>query len=145
MQLDKTTEGFIFSNDKSMLNVSYIHHYLSTKSYWAKNIPIEIVRNSIDGSICFGIYTRGNQIGFARLITDNATFAYLADVFIDENYRGHGLSKELMTLIMKHIHSKNIRRVMLATKDAHGLYEQFGFEAIPDPQKIMGIKFFEEY
>ena len=145
MLLDKNIGKFRFSNDKSTLNVSYIHHYLSTKSYWAKNIPIEVVHDSIDGSICFGVYSQESQVGFARLITDNTTFAYLADVFIDESFRGQGLSKELMKQIIEYINSKKLRRVMLATKDAQGLYQQFGFEVIPEPQKIMDIKFFEEY
>lgn len=133
------------SMDKKKLQANYIHHYLSAKSYWAKNIPLETVKKSIEGSICFGVYKQSEQIGFARLVTDEATFAYLADVFIDEKHRGKGLSKKLMQHIMAFIEAKQLRRALLATKDAHTLYEQFGFSAIPDPTKLMGIKFFEEY
>lgn len=133
------------SMDKKKLQTNYIHHYLSAKSYWAKNIPLETVKKSIEGSVCFGVYKQSEQIGFARLVTDEATFAYLADVFIDEKYRGKGLSKKLMQHIKAFIETKQLRRALLATKDAHTLYEQFGFSAIPDPTKLMGIKFFEEY
>ncbi len=136
---------YTISMDKNKLQINYIHHYLSIESYWAKNIPIDTVKKSIKGSICFGVYNQDAQIGFARVITDEATFAYLADVFIDENHRGKGLSKKMMAYIMAFLETKQLRRVMLATKDAHTLYEQFGFSPIPDPTKLMGIKFFEEY
>ena len=136
---------YTISMDKNKLQVNYIHRYLSTESYWAKNIPVETVKKSIEGSICFGVYNQDVQMGFARVITDEATFAYLADVFIDEKHRGKGLSKKMMTYIMAFLETKQLRRMMLATKDAHALYEQFGFSAIPDPTKLMGIKFFDEY
>ena len=142
---EKTVNGFLFSTDKGKLQTNYIHHYLSEESYWAKNIPIQIVEKAIEGSLCFGIYDNQQQIGFARVITDNATFGYLADVFIDSNYRGRGLSKELMTFIMNDESLKLIRSFLLATMDAHGLYEQFGFKALPEPKRYMSIKFFSEY
>ena len=137
--------GFLYSSDKEKLDVNYIHHYLSAESYWAKNIPIEIVKKSIDGSLCFGVYYQEKQIGFARVITDYATFGYLADVFIDKHYRGKGLGKELMKFIMKQDVIKKLRRFMLATLDAHSLYAQFGFESQEGNKRLMGIKFFEEY
>ena len=137
--------GFLYSSDKEKLDVNYIHHYLSAESYWAKNIPIEIVEKSIDGSLCFGVYYQEKQIGFARVITDYATFGYLADVFIDKHYRGKGLGKELMKFIMKQDVIKKLRRFMLATLDAHSLYAQFGFESQEGNKRLMGIKFFEEY
>jgi GNAT superfamily N-acetyltransferase len=118
---------------------------LSKESYWAKNIPIELVKTSIEGSFCFGVYHQGKQIGFARVITDYATFGYLADVFIDKNYRGKGLSKELMKFIMEQEVIKKLRRFMLATLDAHSLYAQFGFESQEGNKRFMSIKFFEEY
>ncbi|MBI3519490.1 MAG: GNAT family N-acetyltransferase [Bacteroidetes bacterium] len=136
---------FLYSTDKSKLNLDYIHHFLSKESYWAKNIPIDIVKQSIDGSLCFGVYHSGRQIGFARVITDYATFGYLADVFIDRDYRGQGLSKELMKFIMEQDVIKKLRRFMLATLDAHSLYAQFGFESQEGNKRLMGIKFFEEY
>ncbi len=130
-------EGFIISDDKNLLNVDYVHDYISNKSYWAKNIPIEIVRKSIDGSICFGLYEKEKQIGFARIVSDKATFAYLADVFIDENYRGKGLSKWLIEVIINHHDLQGLRRWMLGTRDAHKLYEKFGFTAIEELNRFM--------
>jgi N-acetylglutamate synthase-like GNAT family acetyltransferase len=142
---EKKIGEYLYSSDKEKLDVNYIHHYLSEESYWAKNIPREIVQKSIDGSLCFGVYYQEKQIGFARVITDYATFGYLADVFIDKYYRGNGLSKELMKFIMKQDVIKKLRRFMLATLDAHGLYTQFGFESQEGNKRLMGIKFFEEY
>ena len=142
---EKKIGEFLYSSDKEKLDVNYIHHYLSLESYWAKNIPREIVQKSIDGSLCFGVYCQDKQIGFARVITDYATFGYLADVFIDKHYRGKGLSKELMKFIMKQSVIKKLRRFMLATLDAHSLYTQFGFESQEGNKRLMGIKFFEEY
>ena len=142
---EKKIDNYIISNDRAKLDVNYIHYFLSTESYWAKNIPIELVNTSIEGSLCFGVYHQGKQIGFARVITDYATFGYLADVFIDKNYRGKGLSKELMKFIMEQEVIKKLRRFMLATLDAHSLYAQFGFESQVGNKRLMSIKFFEEY
>jgi GNAT superfamily N-acetyltransferase len=142
---EKKIGEYLYSSDKEKLDVNYIHHYLSVESYWAKNIPKEIVEKSIEGSLCFGVYCHEKQIGFARVITDYATFGYLADVFIDKHYRGKGLSKDLMKFIMKQDVIKKLRRFMLATLDAHSLYTQFGFESQEGNKRLMGIKFFEEY
>jgi GNAT superfamily N-acetyltransferase len=142
---EKKIDNYIISNDRAKLDVNYIHYFLSKESYWAKNIPIELVNTSIEGSLCFGVYHQGKQIGFARVITDYATFGYLADVFIDKNYRGKGLSKELMKFIMEQEVIKKLRRFMLATLDAHSLYAQFGFESQVGNKRLMSIKFFEEY
>lgn len=133
------------TTDKAQLNVNYIHAYLSEESYWARNIPLEIVLRSIEGSTCFGVYDGKQQVGFARVISDHATFAYLADVFVDPAYRGKGISKQLMRYIMDYGPLKGLRRMMLATRDAHGLYEQFGFKLLEEPSRYMGIKFFESY
>jgi len=150
-------DEFIISTDKSKLDIQFIQNYLGNESYWAKNIPVETVQKSIDGSCCFGLYINENdlqatqkfaatkQIGFARVVTDHATFAYLADVFITEKYRGKGLAKWLMEIIMQHPGLQGLRRWMLATKDAHGLYAQFGFLPLDRPERIMGFKPFEEY
>jgi GNAT superfamily N-acetyltransferase len=128
------------SDEKEKLNVAYIHNYLSKNSYWAANIPLEIVKRSIDGSVCFGIYDNdGAQIGFARVVTDKATFGYLADVFVDEQSRGKGLSKWLMEVVMNYPQFQGLRRWMLGTRDAHGLYEKFGFEPLENPSRIMHI------
>jgi len=131
-------DGFHISDEKSRLNTEYIHAFLS-QSYWAEDIPMDIIKKSIDGSMCFGVYTEDRQVGFARIITDNATFAWLADVFIDEGFRGKGLSKWLMTVIMGHPDLQGLRRFMLSTRDAHGLYTQFAFEPISHPDRLMAI------
>jgi len=133
------------STDKTKLQVNYIHQFLSEESYWAKNIPIDVVIRSIDGSTCFGVYDDNRQIGFARVITDHATFAYLADVFIDKAYRKKGISKQLMSYIMEHDSLKGIRSFMLATLDAHSLYEHFGFKSLKEPGRYMSLKFFDTY
>lgn len=143
---------FSISTDKDKLDVTCIHNYLCNESYWAKNIPVEVVQKSIDGSCCFGLYVNDmashaalQQIGFARVITDHATFAYLADVFVLEAFRGKGLSKWLMEVIMAHPNLQGLRRWMLATQDAHGLYAQYGFSALDKPERIMGFKPFDQY
>ena len=131
---------FLISTDKSRLNISYVHEYLSNESYWAAGIPIHIVEKSIENSICFGIYKNNTQVGFARLITDEATFGYLADVFVDKDYRGRGLSKWLMKIIIDLPFVSHLRGLMLATKDAHSLYEQFGFTPLDAPERYMRIQ-----
>lgn len=136
---------FTISTDKSKLDVVLIHHYLCSESYWAKNIPVAVVKKSIEGSFCFGVYHNEKQVGFARVVTDHATFAYLADVFILSNYRGSGLGKWLMSVIMNHPDLQGLRRWLLATRDAHRLYAQFGFVQLDKPERIMGFKPFEEY
>jgi GNAT superfamily N-acetyltransferase len=143
-------ENFIISTDKSKLNLAVIHKYLSTESYWAKNIPLALVQKSIEGSFCFGVYKidkldENKQIGFARVVTDKATFGYLADVFILEEYRGIGLSKWLVQEIMNHQELQGFRRWMLATRDAHKLYEQFGFTALDKPERIMQMTVTDAY
>jgi GNAT superfamily N-acetyltransferase len=142
---EKSINNYLFSTDKNKLQLKVIHDYLSKESYWAQNMPIELIKESIAGSICFAIYFNNKQIAYARVITDNATFAYLADVFVLEEHRGKGLSKELMRFILDHPSLKKLRRFMLATRDAHGLYKQFGFNALAKPETIMEIKFFESY
>ncbi len=144
-----TQNEFVISTDKSKLNVEVIHNYLCNESYWAKNIPVGIVKKSIEGSCCFGLFVNENamlkQIGFARVVSDCATFGYLADVFVIEKYRGKGLSKWLMETIMNCPDLQGLRRWLLATKDAHGLYTKFGFSALDKPERIMGFKPFDEY
>ena len=120
-------DDYLVSTDPSLLDVGVIYGYLSGESYWAKNIPRDVVEKSIANSLCFGVYHISKQIGFARLITDKATFAYLADVFIVEEYRGKGLSKWMMQVIHTHPDLQGLRRWVLGTLDAHGLYEQFGW------------------
>lgn len=131
--------GFIFSDDTNLVDVKAVHQYLSEESYWAKNIPFETVKRSIENSLCFGIYKDGVQAGFARWVTDRATFAYLCDVYVHNDFRGLGLSKKLMSLMMFHPDLQGLRRYQLATLDAHGLYEQFGFKAVENPERQMAI------
>ncbi len=139
MQVMEQQNGeYIISTDKSKLDIPYIHQFLA-RSYWAGQIPIEIVQRSISGSLCFGMYKGKKQIGFARIISDLATFAYLADVFIDENHRGQGLSKWLMEVILDHRGLQGLRRIMLATRDAHELYAQYGFTALTHVDRWMQI------
>ncbi len=126
-------EEYCISTNASLLNIDAIHDYLSNQSYWAANIPRGVVERSLSNSLCFGVYCNNNQqIGFARLVTDKATFAYLADVFILEEFRGKGLSKWLMEAIQSHPELQGLRRWMLGTRDAHGLYEQFGWTVLDE-------------
>jgi len=124
--------GYLISTDPARLDIAVIHQYLSKESYWAQNIPKEVVQRSIDHSLCFGLYYNEQQIGFARLVTDRATFAYLADVFILPGHRGKGLSKWLMENIHAHPDVQGLRRWLLGTRDAHGLYAQFGWTPLPE-------------
>ena len=130
---------YTISTDKTTLSPEYIHQYLSEQSYWANGIPLHTVKKSIEGSICFGVYKGAQMVGFARVITDNATFGYLADVFIDETCRGQGLSKWLIEVILAHPDLQGLRRFMLATRDAHGLYQQFDFKELANPEYMMAI------
>ena len=125
-------EEYFISTDPSLLHVDIIHKYLSEESYWAQNVPGEVVERSIKNSLCFGLYEKDKQIGFARLVTDKATFAYLADVFILEEFRGKGLAKWLMEAIHAHPELQGLRRWMLGTRDAHSLYEQFGWTVLDE-------------
>lgn len=129
-------EHLLISTDKFKLDREYIHRFLSS-SYWAKDIPVETVKNSIEGSLCFGVYTTKQQIGFGRVISDLSTFAYLADVFIDEKHRGTGIGKWLVESILSHPKLQGLRRWMLATRDAHDLYSKFGFRLPEDPGRYM--------
>lgn len=130
-------QGFKISTDKQELDLDVIHDFVS-KSYWAAGIPKDTMQQAINNSLCFGVYKdNGEQVGFARLITDSATFAYLADVFILEECRGLGLSKLLMDSVINHSSVPGLRRMMLATRDAHGLYAQYGFEEVVNPEILM--------
>ncbi len=127
---------FLISTDRSKLDLEVIHKFLA-RSYWAEGIPRETVARSIENSLCFGVYDNANQIGFARVISDFATYAYIADVFILEPYRERGLGKELMASILAHPELQGLRRWSLATRDAHGLYAQFGFTTVESPSQVM--------
>lgn len=130
---------FVISTDAGLLDLPLIHDFLSNRSYWATGRPLDVVRRSLDNSLCFGLYERGRQIGFVRIVTDRATFAWLCDVFVLEAYRGQGLSKWLMECVLGHPALQGLRRVLLGTRDAHGLYARYGFTPLADPSKFMEI------
>nr|WP_294948711.1 GNAT family N-acetyltransferase [uncultured Mucilaginibacter sp.] len=122
------------------MDIPAIHHYLSKESYWAKGIPLDTVATSLKNSFCVGVFDKDTQVGFARFVTDYATFAYLADVYVLEEHRGKGLSKMLMQYLMELEWVKGMRRLLLATLDAHLLYQQFGFTQPPNPEWLMELK-----
>ena len=130
--------SFYITTNKRKLDLKLIHRFLKN-SYWAKNIPFKIVCRAIKNSLCFGVFESHKQIGFARVITDKARFAYIHDVFIIEKYRGRDLSKWLMGTILKHPQLQGMKKWALATRDAHDLYRQFGFKKLKDPAKHMEI------
>jgi N-acetylglutamate synthase-like GNAT family acetyltransferase len=136
---------FTISTDPSLLDRLVIHNYLSNESYWAQHIPFETVDRAINNSLCFGLYVQEKQIGFARVISDYSTMAYLADVFILPEHRGKGLSKWMMEVILKHPDLQGLRKFFLGTRDAHGLYEQFGFRKVAKPENVMEIKIENPY
>lgn len=125
--------------DPAKADARAVHKYLSEDSYWAENISLETVAKSLENSLCFSVYTAGKQIGLARVITDKATFAYLCDVYVLPEFRGQGLSKWLMECVQAHPDLQQLRRFMLATKDAHGLYARFGFKPAAAPDRLMEI------
>lgn len=125
------------STDLDEMNIDWVHQVLSKQTYWAKGIPKEIVQRSMQNSLCFGVFKADQAIGFARVITDKATFANLVDVFIVPEQRGYGYSKQLLRFIMAHPDLQGLRRFTLATSDAHGLYTQFGFTPLTKPESLM--------
>jgi len=132
MSLERAHHDYTISDDPARLDLDVIHGFLS-RSYWSPGIPRATVARAIANSICFGAYLGETQVGFARLVTDRATFAYLADVFVLEPHRGRGLSRALMELILAHSEVQGLRRWLLATRDAHGLYRKFGFAELANP------------
>lgn len=128
---------YVISTDRSRLNVELIHDFLSKTAYWASGRTLEVVERSIENSLSFGIYKGNNQVGFARVVTDYATFAWIADVFVLPEHRGQGLSKWLMEVILSHPQLQGFRRWVLATKDAHSLYTRFGFIPLHRPERWM--------
>lgn len=130
-------QTFQISTDKSRLDIPMIHQFLSQEAYWCKGIPLETLQRSIENAMCFGVFCGEHQVGFARVISDFATIAYLGDVFILPEYRGQGLSKMLMTEVMNHPDLQGLRRWILLTGDAHGLYRQFGWTDLAKPDRWM--------
>jgi GNAT superfamily N-acetyltransferase len=139
MRTDDRMPGvYEISTDRSRLDVDRIHRFLANDAYWSPGVAREVVERSIAGSLPFGVYTAGGeQVGFARVVTDYATFAWIADVYIEADHRGHGLGKRLVAAMLEHPELRGLRRWMLGTADAHGLYRQFGFDALARPQRFM--------
>ena len=130
-------DGYEITTDRTRIDVNAVHRFLSEDSNWAKNIPRDLVERSIQHSLCFAVLNEGRLVGFARVISDRATVAYLGDVFVLPAHRGKGLSQWLMECICSHPELQGLRRWMLATSDAHGLYAQFGFTSLKAPQRWM--------
>ncbi|WP_295772600.1 GNAT family N-acetyltransferase [uncultured Mucilaginibacter sp.] len=134
-----SVKGYTISTDKQLLDLKVIYSFLNNESYWSKGIPFERLQKAIGNSLCFGVYHHQQQCGFARVITDNATFAYICDVFVISEHRGQGLSKWLIKTITNHKELQGLRRWSLATADAHGLYRQYGFTPVSKPELWMEI------
>lgn len=128
---------FVISSDPVRLDLVWIHDYLTNEAYWARGISYQVFQKSVENSLCFGVYYQSSQVGFGRVISDYATFAYLADVFIDENQRGKGLGKWLVECILEYPELQGLRRWILLTSDAHGLYEQYGFKPVLRPGNVL--------
>ncbi len=133
------------STDRARMDVAAIHRYLSEESYWAKGIPREVVERAIAHSLCVGAFDGDVQVGFTRVITDYATFAYLADVFVMPSHRGQGISKQIMSAVLSHPDLHGLRRWHLVTRDAHGLYARFGFAPLDAPERHMGMMVRDAY
>ena len=131
-------DQYEISTERSRLDVGLIHNFLHS-SYWARGIPRTVVEKSIEHSLCFGAFLGNQQVGFARAVTDYSTFAYIGDVFVLTEHRGRGVSKLLMRAIVAHPELQGLRRLLLATKDAHGVYSQFGFQPLDHPEHFMTI------
>lgn len=126
-------EEFYISTDKSLLDIDFIHEYMTKKSYWGKERKLEQTKGTIENSFCFGMYTTSNsQIGFARVVTDFTFFGNIMDVIIDPQYQGNGLGKSLMDYVFSHERIKNLQTITLKTKDAHAFYEKYGFQKVGD-------------
>ena len=127
---------FEISTDPQRVDLPAVHAFLSTEAYWSPGVSLDVVQRAIEASIVFGVYRGEEQVGLARVVSDRATFAWLCDVFILEQYRGNGLGKWLMECVVAHPELQGLRRFMLATRDAHGLYAQYGFTPV-EPSKFM--------
>jgi N-acetylglutamate synthase-like GNAT family acetyltransferase len=139
MQTQQFLGEYEISTDTHRLNVEVVHNFLAEESYWSPGIPRAIVERAMQNSLCFGVYHRAAQVGFARVVTDKSTFALLADLFILRAHRGKGLSKWLMRCVVGHEDLQGLRRLLLLTSDAHGLYRQFGFQELGNPSRFMEV------
>jgi GNAT superfamily N-acetyltransferase len=133
-------DGFVADDDVTRVDLDVVHGYLST-SYWSPGIPREVLARAISNSVVVGVYAAsGDQVAFARAVTDRATFAWIADVFVLPSYQGHGLGRFVVSTLLEHPELQRLRRTMLATADAHGLYRSYGFEDLPDPSRFLSVE-----
>lgn len=135
--VDWTVGAYVISTDAARLDIELIERFLANESYWARGIPRRVLEKAVQHSLCFGIYAGRAQVGFARVVTDYATYGYIMDVFVLPAYRGQGLSKRLIECVLTHPELQGFRRWQLGTLDAHGLYAQFGFAAPAHPERVM--------
>jgi ribosomal protein S18 acetylase RimI-like enzyme len=136
--IDAERNGYRVSTDRGRLDLAAVHRFLST-SYWSPGLPLEVLTRAVAGSLCFGLYDDRGQVGFARVVTDRATFAYLCDVYVLEGHRGRGLGRWLMEVVVGHPSLQGLRRFVLVTRDAHGLYERFGFRSLARPEGYLEV------
>ncbi len=144
MAVEDSRDGFLITTERSRMDIAVIHGFL-TESYWARGIPLAVVEKSMQNSLCFGVFEGQSQVGFARVITDYATFGYLGDVFILHSHRGLGLGKWLLDCVMAHPELQGFRRWNLATRDAHSLYARYGFAPLAAPEWFMEISARDPY
>jgi len=137
MSLTTPSSSIEYITDLTRIDLDRVHHWIAHKSYWAGSMPRRVLERAVQGSLCFAAIADGATVGFCRVITDRATFAYISDVFVDPDHRGRGIGKGLMTAVMAHAELQDLRRWVLVTADAHGLYAQHGFEALTTPERFM--------
>ena len=132
-------DDLVVSDDRARLDLAVVHRFLAGDSYWAAGIPEAVMARAMAHSLCFGLYRGGTQIGFARVVTDRATFGYLCDVFVESAHRGAGLGRWLVECVLAHPDLQGLRRLSLMTRDAHELYKPFGFKPLPDATRYLEI------
>jgi GNAT superfamily N-acetyltransferase len=137
--MEWTLGRFVISDEVARVDRDVVHHYLADESYWSRGVPREVVDRSIDHSLCLGLYDGAEQVGFARVITDRATFAFIADVFVVAAHRGQGLGTWIVETALAHPDMQGLRRILLGTDDAHGLYEQLGFTPLEHTERFLDI------
>ena len=140
METSEEQNGYLISDNRNRLQVPVIHRFLCNEAYWSPGIPLHIVEKAIAHSFCIGVYHGEAQVAFARVVTDYATYGWLCDVFVLNEHRGRGISKWMMEFIMNHPDVQGFRSWFLGTKDAHGLYTQFGFRPLDDPSRFLAIR-----
>src|ERR1700730_15943139 len=139
MSYERQRNGYRMSTDPARLDIDAIHAFLTNDAYWCAGVPRSVVEKAIEHSLCFGLYEGDAQIGFTRVVTDSATFAWICDVYVLPEFRGQGLATWMMQCVLAHPDLQGLRRIVLATRDAHALYRRVGFDALPAPERWMAI------